>query len=146
MKNKVNDIHKKVSNASRVSSIDWDERTRYLVENEKWLDYSARITLRILARIEEKPALSQGAIARSLNMSKQQVSRILRGDQNLTLKTIAKLSDVVGFELISFPDYKDSYMLLNTHIPPLHPVPVIPLFHKVKADDFFSMTQKVSNG
>ena len=146
MKNKANDIRKKVSNASRASSIDWDERTRYLVENEKWLDYSARITLRILARIEEKPALSQGAIAQSLNMSKQQVSRILRGDQNLTLKTIAKLSDVVGFELISFPDYKDSYMLLNTHIPPLHPVPVIPLFHKVKADDFFSMTQKVSNG
>jgi ribosome-binding protein aMBF1 (putative translation factor) len=146
MKNKANDIRKKVSNASRASSIDWDERTRFLVENEKWLDYSARITLRILARIEEKPALSQGAIARSLNMSKQQVSRILRGDQNLTLKTIAKLSDVVGFELISFPEYKDSYMLLNTHIPPLHPVPVIPLFQKVKADDFFSMTQKVSNG
>ncbi|HUZ59240.1 MAG TPA: helix-turn-helix transcriptional regulator [Hanamia sp.] len=91
---------------------DWSKKLKFRVKNQKWLDYSAKIAMRIDAVIEDKINFNQLSLAETLKVSPQQVSKILKGEQNLTLKTIGNLSDALGFELISFPPYKDSYIRL----------------------------------
>lgn len=110
-----NNISAKLKELSSDKPSDWSMKAKFMLENKKWLDYSAQIALRIDSIIEENKELNQATLAKSLKMSPQQISRILRGDQNLTLKTISKLSDVLGFELISFPAYKDTYVQLQPY-------------------------------
>lgn len=91
------------------------KKLKYRVANKKWLDYSAQIAMRIDAIIDEKIDFNQISLADALKVSPQQVSKILKGEQNLTLKTIGNLSDALGIELISFPAYKDSFINLMTY-------------------------------
>ena len=112
MKN--NNLVDKLKKISSNRPSNWKKEAKYRIENKKWLDYTAQIALRIDAIIEDNKELNQVSLAKSLKMPPQQISRILRGDQNLTLKTIGKLSDAIGFELISFPPYKDTYIILQS--------------------------------
>ncbi|MBN8699600.1 MAG: helix-turn-helix transcriptional regulator [Chitinophagales bacterium] len=86
----------------------WIQGARFRIKNKKWLMYSSHIARRILAKIDEREDLSQAELARTLDISPQQVSKIVKGQENLTLETIGKLSDALGFELITFPDYEYS--------------------------------------
>ena len=86
----------------------WEKDFRFTIENKKWLDYSTRIAVRISALIENKKDFNQVALANSLKISPQQISKILKGKENLTLKTIANISEALNEELIAFPPYKDT--------------------------------------
>lgn len=112
---------KKIKSISKRKASNWVNKAAYLIENKKWLGYSSQIAMRALAIIEDNISINQSSLAKSLNVSPQQISKILKGKQNLTLKTIGKLSDELGFELISFPPYKDSFVMLYSletpHIP-----------------------------
>ncbi len=90
----------------------WKRDSGFRLLNKKWLDYSAKIALRIDAILEDRDNFNQADFAKSLGVTPQQISKILQGRENLTLKTIGKLSDALGFELISFPPYKDSFVYL----------------------------------
>ena len=84
----------------------WRERARFRSENRKWLGYSGKIALRILSALEDRPDMNQKLLAKEAGVSAQQVSKILKGQENLTLKSIAKFSEILGLELISFPSFK----------------------------------------
>ena len=74
--------------------------------SKPWLKYySAPIARMILSRLEEKE-LSQVKLAAELKVTPQQISKIIKGEENLTLETIYKLSKALNFDLITFPDYK----------------------------------------
>lgn len=83
----------------------WAEKTRERVKNKRWLTYSSQIARRILAEIKENQDLNQKKIAAALGVTPQYISQILKGEENLSLETIAKISAALGVELISFPDY-----------------------------------------
>jgi len=85
----------------------WLKDALYRKTNKKWLNYSSQIARRILAKIEENN-LSQADLARALDVSPQQISKIVKGKENLTLETIAKISSAIGTELIQFPIYSYS--------------------------------------
>lgn len=78
------------------------------IKNKKWLKYSSNIARRILSAIEDIEGMNQVSLAEKLNVSPQYVSKIVSGRENLSLETIAKFSDALEVELISFPPYKDS--------------------------------------
>lgn len=86
----------------------WHEKADYRIKNRKWLAYSSNIAFRILAAIDDNKDLSQTKLAELLNVTPQYISKILKGHENLTLETIAKLSEALNVELISFPEYKYS--------------------------------------
>jgi transcriptional regulator with XRE-family HTH domain len=86
----------------------WVERGRFRRENRKWLGYSSEIVKRIAVHLEADPTGSQKKLAKDLDVSPQFINKVLKGECNLTLKTIAKLSDILGEELIEFPSYKYS--------------------------------------
>lgn len=73
----------------------------------RWRLYAASIAARILTIIENDEELNQSRLAEVLNVSRQQISKILNGKENLTLDTICKLSEALGVELITFPPYED---------------------------------------
>ena len=98
----------------------WRERIKYRKENKKWLSYSGKIALRILAAMEDLPGMNQKRLAELSNVTPQHISKMLKGEDNMTLETIAKMSEILMAELISFPDYKynqplKSFVAFETH-------------------------------
>lgn len=98
-------IQKLISN--RPSS--WKERSDELL-NKPWLkEYSSEIAKRIVAAINESDGeLNQTRLAEKLGVERQQVSKIIKGQENLTLETIYKISKALNIQLITFPTYKYS--------------------------------------
>ena len=81
------------------------ENAKFRVENKKWLKYSSNIALRIIAALEQNKKMSQKALAEILDVSPQYINKILKGQENLSLSTIAKISEALGVDLISFPKF-----------------------------------------
>lgn len=112
---KKNNLIDKIKSVSIKNKSKWEEKIKFRLKNKKWLDYSAQIAMRIDAIIEGKIDFNQISLAETLKVSPQQISKILKGEQNLTLQTIGNLSDALGIELISFPAYKDSFINLMNY-------------------------------
>ena len=102
-------VHLK-SNPSK--STNWRERIQFRKKN-KWLSYSSQIARRVLAAIEGRPDLNQAKLASEIDVSAQYISKIVKGQENLTLETIYKLAEALETELIVFPPYKYSTKLLG---------------------------------
>jgi plasmid maintenance system antidote protein VapI len=88
----------------------WKAEAIYRRDN-KWLQYSAEIAARILYIIENDEELNQTKLAEALNVSRQQVSKILQGKENLTLETIDKISQALGVQLITFTPFEDLHQI-----------------------------------
>ena len=81
------------------------QNAKFRIENKKWLSYSSNITLRVLAAIEENEQMTQKALAEMIRVSPQYINKVLKGQENLSLETIAKLSEALNVELITFPKF-----------------------------------------
>lgn len=79
----------------------WKEEARYRVENKNWLKYSQMIAMKILDKMEET-GMTQKAMAEKIGCSQQYVSRILKGQENLSLETISKIETALDTQLITF--------------------------------------------
>ena len=86
----------------------WKEMAAYKKENRSWLKKSENIALRILDTLNEKK-MTQMELASKLNVSRQQVSKILKGQENLTLETISKLEDVLKVNLITIREQEQNF-------------------------------------
>lgn len=84
----------------------WATAVDYRTKNKKWLDYSGKIALRVLSAIDSTEGMNQKKLADLMEVSPQQVSKIVSGNENLTLETIAKLSSALRVELLEFPKIK----------------------------------------
>jgi len=86
------------------------EKTRQMMEyrreNRDWLLKSARIAVE-LHRLLRLKGMTQKQLAVLLDVSPTQVSKILKGTENLGLKTICKIEKVIGAELVSVPNSYD---------------------------------------
>lgn len=78
----------------------WDEKTAFRTENRNWLRKSQEIAIKINGVIREL-GISQKDLAALLKVSPQQVNKILKGQENLTLETIGKLENALGTTLIT---------------------------------------------
>lgn len=78
---------------------DFLERAEYRLKNRDWLEKSFQIALQANLAMREK-GISQKEIAEQLQVSPQQVSEWLKGQENLTLETIVRLENALGIELI----------------------------------------------
>jgi ribosome-binding protein aMBF1 (putative translation factor) len=76
----------------------WKEKVTYRKENKAWLKKSTRISLRILDALDEK-GWNQTDLANALNVTRQQVSKLVKGGNDFKLSTIAKVEEVLGIKL-----------------------------------------------
>ena len=81
------------------------QNAKFRIENKKWLSYSSNIALRVLAALEESEEMIQKSLAEKVGVSPQYINKVLKGQENLSLQTIAKLSEALNIELITFPKF-----------------------------------------
>lgn len=84
-------------------SLDWKDRADYQKKNRAWLRKSVDIALRILDALDDR-RMTQAELANRLSVSRQHISKIVKGQENLTLETIARIEEVLGVVLIAVPE------------------------------------------
>jgi ribosome-binding protein aMBF1 (putative translation factor) len=75
------------------------ERTKQRVKNRAILRASSKIAMDILFKLDEL-GWTQKKLAELLEVSPQQVNKIVRGGENLTLETIVKLEEVLELQIL----------------------------------------------
>lgn len=83
----------------------WKAKAEYHIANENWLYKSAVIALKILSHLK-KEGISQKQLAEMVNVSPQQINKIVKGSENLTLETISNIEDALGIKLIEFEGFE----------------------------------------
>lgn len=68
----------------------WCEKAEWRRTNRDWLRYSRKIAIIVAMSLEELN-MSQKQLAELVGCSPQYISRLLKGEENLTLETLCKL-------------------------------------------------------
>jgi len=77
----------------------WREKAEWRQQNKSWLRYSQLVAIRMLEQMETEN-LTQKALAERLGCSQQYVSKILKGQENLSIETISKIEEALSLELL----------------------------------------------
>lgn len=110
-----------------VKDTTWREKAIWRQENREWLDRAAKIAVKILStlrtnRSEGKSPSTQKELAEILNVTPQQVNKIVKGGENLTLETITRLEIALGVNLMvrnNLANYKTASITTESVRPPL---------------------------
>ena len=78
----------------------WREEAEGRRGNCSWRQDSQKIAVKMLLRMKQT-GLTQQALAERMNCTQQYVSKILKGNENLSLDTLSKLEEVLGMNLLS---------------------------------------------
>ena len=77
----------------------WKEKAEERIANKPWLRYSQYVAMMMLDKMEEI-GLNQRGLAERMRCSQQYVSKILKGQENLSIETICKIEEVLEIELL----------------------------------------------
>jgi plasmid maintenance system antidote protein VapI len=69
---------------------EWKTKAQYRRENRRWLKKAAAIAEQVLDALKTKN-IPQKELAERMSFSSEQISKIVKGQENLTLEMIAKL-------------------------------------------------------
>lgn len=69
-------------------------------EDLHWMEYSQQIALEVLETLSQRN-ITQKAFAEQLEVTPQAVNKWLRGKENFTIETIAKVEKALGIRLIT---------------------------------------------
>lgn len=83
------------------------EKIRKRIANRDMVRESQRIAIKVLIRLDEL-GWTQKKLAEIMEVSPQQVNKIVKGNENLTLETIVKLQNMLNVPLLA------SYEVKNT--------------------------------
>jgi ribosome-binding protein aMBF1 (putative translation factor) len=96
---KLVNLKNKLSSLSSDQSSNWKAKAKYRRENREWLKKSAAIAVRVLDALKAQN-LSQKELAERMNVSPQQISKIVKGQENMTLETISHLEIALDIQII----------------------------------------------
>ena len=82
--------------------LEWMREAEFEQVNQGWLDKSRRIALRVLFVLKER-GISQTELAVRMGISRQMVSKIVRGKENFKLSTIDSLEKALAIDLFGIP-------------------------------------------
>lgn len=103
-----------MKNLNKLASNDstWKEEAERRKENRGWQEKSQRIAVKILSTIREK-GIKQKQLAVMIGVSPQQINKIVKGNENLTLTTITKLENALNLQLIF--NENNTYSFINEY-------------------------------
>lgn len=96
----MNNLKEKLSHLASDQPSDWKAKAKYRRENREWLKKSAAIAVVVLDALKAQH-LSQKELAERMNVSPQQINKIVKGQENLTLETISNLEIALGIQIIN---------------------------------------------
>lgn len=68
-------------------------------DTKEWLQYSQGIAV-IMSKRMAKLGLTQRMLAEKMDCTQQYISKILKGEMNMSLETICKIESALGIEII----------------------------------------------
>jgi ribosome-binding protein aMBF1 (putative translation factor) len=77
----------------------WRENAKFRRDNREWLKTSAAIAVKVLAALKTQ-GLTQNELSERTAVSPQQVNKLVKGQENLTLETISKIETVLEIDII----------------------------------------------
>ena len=77
----------------------WLKEAEERQENKNWLRHSQKIAIKVLRTIREL-GMTQKELAAKMGVSAQMVNKMVKGKENFTLQTIAKLEEALEVSLI----------------------------------------------
>lgn len=77
----------------------WRENAEWRIKNKAWLRHSQHIAMKMLDRMEELH-MSQKQLSELMGCSQQYVSKVLKGQENLSLETISKIESCLDLQII----------------------------------------------
>ncbi len=95
----MSNLKEKLSKIASAQPSDWKAKAKYRRENREWLKKSAAIAVKVLDALKEQH-LSQKDLAKRMNVSPQQINKIVKGQENLTLETISNLEIALDIKII----------------------------------------------
>ena len=95
----MNNLAEKLSKIESKRPSGWKQKAAYHRKNRDWLGKSAAIALQVLEALKQQ-SLSQKDSADRMGISPQQINKIVKGQENLTLETIANLEAALGIEIL----------------------------------------------
>lgn len=107
-------FNKKIDQLSGGYKNDWQNEAQHRLDNKKWLKHSRKIAIKINSSLRSKN-IKQKELAQLLEISPQQVSKILKGRENLTLETISKIENVLNIHLLNSDKQKNAEISLKKH-------------------------------
>lgn len=101
-----------------VGQSSWKVQAQKRKKENAWLSKSRAIAFIVLDTLKMK-GMTQVQLAELLEVTPQQVNKIVKGRENLTLETISKLEDALGVSFFVFQstfDYKETDSSFPTKI------------------------------
>ena len=78
----------------------WRDNAEWRIANKSWLRYSQQIAMMMLDRMEELH-MSQKQLSEMMGCSQQYVSKVLKGQENLSLETLSKIERCLNLQIIA---------------------------------------------
>jgi len=100
----IDSIYEKMAVLASGEQSGWLKDAQWREENQGWLKRSQYIALKILRTLRVRK-MSQKELAAMIGVSPQQINKILKGRENLTLETISILEKALGIVLVEIPEY-----------------------------------------
>lgn len=97
-----NEIVPKLKEHQSSTPSKWRENAEWRMANKSWLRYSQRIAMMMLDRMEELH-MSQKQLSELMGCSQQYVSKVLKGQENLSLETLSKIERCLDLQIIFEP-------------------------------------------
>ena len=95
----MSEIIKKLEQHQPATPSNWREKAEYRRANKSWLRYSQYVAMLMLEKMEEL-GLNQRGLAERMSCTQQYVSKILKGQENLSIETICKIEEALEIELL----------------------------------------------
>ena len=86
----------------------WRENAEWRMKNRAWLRHSQHIAMMMLDKMEEMH-MSQKHLSELMGCSQQYVSKVLKGQENLSLETISKIESCLNLQIMPTSPYRLSY-------------------------------------
>jgi ribosome-binding protein aMBF1 (putative translation factor) len=92
-------IEKRMRKHAPATPSRWKEKAEWRQKNKSWLRFSQLVAIRMLEQMAAE-GLTQKSLAERLGCSQQYVSKILKGQENLSIETISKIEEALSLELL----------------------------------------------
>ena len=92
----------------------WRENAEWRIANKSWLRYSQYIAMMMLDKMEELK-MNQKQLSELMGCSQQYVSKVLKGQENLSLETLSKIERCLKIQILSLNH--SAYLSVALYVP-----------------------------
>lgn len=96
----MDDIISKLKQHQSSTPSKWRENAEWRMANKSWLRYSQQIAMMMLDKMDELN-MTQKKLAELMGCSQQYVSKVLKGQENLSLETLSKIERCLNIQILS---------------------------------------------